>query len=171
MSILFDATRHVNSAPFAIGLGMACDPPAPPPWMTAVGEAMISLGYDSAAARAAAVAWLGTHGTLRGCPEVEPGDVPALVAVFARFSPETGPGGDVEANPADWPAWTDEWVWEPSESDRVWWAQQQDARERGHGFDRRAAESATLDGLERGLLIPADVAEGIMASSLVGHDA
>jgi hypothetical protein len=84
--------------------------------------------------------------------------------------PEDLPGGDTEAPPEDWPGWCDEWVWEPSDSDRQWWAQQQDARERGAGYDQRAGESRALASHERGLLIPRDLAEDLMATSLVGHD-
>jgi hypothetical protein len=183
MTILFDSAR--SSKP--LGLGLAVDAPAPPAWMTAVTEALISLGYDTAAGRAEAVAWFGAHGTLRGCPQVEQDDVPAIDAVFGLFHPESPAadatrarleadaemqaGGDVEGPAESWPTWTDAHRYEPTPEDRIWWARQQDARERGRGFDRRAAESRTLESLERGLLIPADVAEGLMATSLVGHDA
>jgi hypothetical protein len=173
MTILYPAPRPVNaSRPF--GLGLACDLPAPPAWVTAVTEALIALHYDTASGRAEAVAWLEARGTLRGCPQVEQDDVEAVDAVFGLFFPDSPAAdataarleadaemclhGDVEGPAESWPAWTDAHRYEPTFEDRVWWALESDRRDR----QRR--------GLPCGL-VPRDVAGAVMATSLVGHDA
>jgi hypothetical protein len=58
---------------------------------------------------------------------------------------------------------------EPTEADRAWWAEYLD----GAGDDdmeQRAHESYATEALSLGL-IPRDLAEALMASSLIGHDA
>jgi hypothetical protein len=75
---------------------------------------------------------------------------------------------DVECDPADWPADTDEWVWvptgtgpaprarafEPSPEDRSWWAAESErlaADRAAADLDAAAAEAWALDQIERGL--------------------
>lgn len=82
-------------------------------------------------------------------------------------------GGDIECDPSDWPARTDFHRFEPTPAERSWWAREsarlESARE-DREIDNRAAESAALDAMERGL-IPPDVAAEIARTSIVGHDA
>jgi hypothetical protein len=61
----------------------------------------------------------------------------------------------------------------PSEDDSRWWAEETDRLERerqARELERRYAESYATDLLTLGL-IPHDAAAGLMAVSLVGHDA
>ena len=94
-----------------------------------------------------------------------------LDAFKAEVSPAPDPG-DVECDPRDWPAWTDEEKWttvapapaprprpfEPTPAERSWWAAE---------CERPASpRSPRWPGL-----IPRGLAETIARSSPVGHDA
>jgi hypothetical protein len=61
---------------------------------------------------------------------------------------------DTESDPLNWPAWTDAYRFEPTRSDRIWWAIESDRRDR----QRRGVPAG---------LIPMDVAETL----LFGHHA
>lgn len=76
--------------------------------------------------------------------------------------PDELPGGDVECDPAGWPDWCDADRWEPTDDEP-------DPDDRHYDF--RARESLAADALCRGLLFPADVADALMATSVIGHDA
>jgi hypothetical protein len=86
---------------------------------------------------------------------------------------DAAPDGDVECDPAHWPAWTDYHRYAPSPDDRAWWAAEIERLESARidrDADRRAAESDATDALTRGL-IPRDLAAEIMRTSNLGHDA
>jgi len=84
-------------------------------------------------------------------------------------------------NPAparDWPAWTDEDVWElgpdpePSDDDRAWWAEEcerVEEAEEARDLEDRYQEGLATDRLTRGYCLPPDVAEALVAASLIGH--
>ncbi|MCA1686927.1 MAG: hypothetical protein LC745_13350, partial [Planctomycetia bacterium] len=124
------------------------------------------------------VSYVESHGTATGCEWLEPAEIEAIHGLLARHT------GDVESDPADWPAWTDEGIWtttepapadepfEPSPEDRSWWTTEADrltTAEEDRAFDLWAAESAATDSLTLGL-IPRDLANAISRTSAVGHD-
>ena len=99
-------------------------------------------------------------GPLPPAPSVAPAWASLTPADRARLdaAADADPGGDVESDPEDWPAWTNFHVFEPTPEDRAAWAAESERIESARE-DRRvdllAAESAALDAMERGL-IPAD---------------
>jgi hypothetical protein len=144
------------------------DEPSEPTWAPAVRPLMAEMGYTSQAV-STAIEWIGTHGNLDTCPDVEPADallIDGLVRKALQASLEASAdaqvGWDVEGHPSTWPASVDAHVYVPTDSERSWWAQMIDN-------DINAEASArSVDNLQRGLIAP-DVAERIARTSLVGH--
>ena len=82
-------------------------------------------------------------------------DPAPVSAPVADALADDAPGGDVACDPADWPDWTDAFVWElngpapgdvPTPDDRAWAAAEFDRLESDR-VDRIAAEAAALDAL------------------------
>ncbi len=150
--------------------------------------AMTGLGHPECNILAAA-SWRHHRGTVAGCPLLSKCDWQAIDAAAARDELEREV--DAETPPASWPAWTDEYRWAlgPAESDdqvevddRAWWAQ--NAPSNAVGYTVRRASAPQLEPCHRMPveaynaqvamtlgLIPVALAEGIMARSLVGHNA
>lgn len=129
-----------------------------------------SLGYHATSA-AAIVSWLEHRGRVDACPVVDPDDVETINAAAAaslqrglEAEADRQALGHVETPAEEWPAWTDAHTWEPSEADRSWAAEHLAA-----GRPAAPAEAARAQAAAFARMVPAAIAEAVMARSLVGH--
>jgi hypothetical protein len=95
---------------------------------------------------------------------------------LAAKAPADRHASDVEADPADWPAWTDEDCWVPTDpgpgpsaEDATWWASES-ARRDAEDVERNAAHAGSVGPMAGGL-IPPDPADSDARTLLVGHPA
>lgn len=144
--------RRPGNPARVFGEGLWDEPSTPPAWERELAEVMRSLGYHEQA-RVEAAEWARGSMTFRGCPTIEPSDVPLLDEVLTDTRTDaTAPADGFDASVFE-PG-----GYQPDESERAWAAATAPARfeatVRRSLLEDAANDALAVEAHERGMLPP-----------------